>query len=179
MSWSVQQACIRGSSCPEVAVECGVRALLECEFWQKRGADLLSQLADGWPSPWQPDASAAVLCVTDRAGGFKPHPFPAADREFDSNSDRQIYPHSLYCMYYRQFHTVRARKQIHSTNTLTYWSLLLLDCVILNCVCPNIDKTQILHHFSEKFMCTNILWIIHTFIKNMAQVTFYNLTGEK
>ncbi len=52
----------------------------------------------------------------------------------------------------RQFHTVRARKQIHSTNTLTYWSLLLLDCVILNCVCPNIDKTQILHHFSEKFM---------------------------
>lgn len=81
----------------------GSWALLECEFWQEQGADLLSQLADGWPSSWQPDASAAVLCLTDRAGGFKPHPFPAADRGLDSNSDRQIYSHSFFCMYSDNF----------------------------------------------------------------------------
>lgn len=127
MSWSEQQACIRGSSCPEVAMECwGPGHYWNVSFGKRRGQTCwASLLMDGHRRDSLTPAQLSSVWLTGQVGSSPTH-FLLQQRVWQQQWQANL-PTLALLYVSRQFHTVRARKQIHSTNTLTYWSLLLLD----------------------------------------------------
>ncbi len=125
--WSVQHACIRGQAVQRWLWNAGVLGITG--MWVlARGGGRPAEPACWWMgvavTAWR--QRSCPLC--DWQGRWVQAPPISCCRQRVWQQQWQENLPTLALLYVsRQFHTVRARKQIHSTNTLTYWSLLLLD----------------------------------------------------